>query len=264
MDVPEINDNEIIIDETDKIIEAIIAASDKPVDPKILIEVIKDNRYNNGKVTKTNLEADLQNSILRINTRYKGMENSFRIEQISGGYRLLTLSEFDHYIRKYLLPIKQQRLSKAALETLAVIAYRQPVVRSEIERIRGVASDGVMRTLLDRKLVKIAGRATTAGKPLLYTTTDIFLEYFGLNDITELPGEKEIEMLIGKSEKPSQTGLTLKREPEEDKIESTENMSDDDEENPEQVDSDRGIPETIDEVLKSISPKSEIIPEESN
>ncbi len=216
MDKREINLIPIETEEIDKAIESLIAVSDKPVFPEILWELIKDTKFNGSGISKAGLEAELRNSILRLNTAYETIGTSFRIEKIAGGYKMMTLSKYDHFIRRYLHPPKYQRLSRAALETLAIIAYRQPVVRSEIERIRGVAVDGVLRTLLDRKLVKISGRADKPGRPLLYSTDTPFLEYFGLNDISELPDEKEIETLIGKPSQDFNRNITIKRSAEAD------------------------------------------------
>ncbi|MBD3232130.1 MAG: SMC-Scp complex subunit ScpB [candidate division Zixibacteria bacterium] len=212
MDLQNLATDTIQLSNIDKTVEALIAVSEKPVPVDILVQVVKDLKYENEKVTKTGLEADLENIVLKLNTAYKRSDNSFRIERVAGGYRLMTLSDYDHHIRKYLHPVRQQRLSRAALETLAVIAYRQPVPRTEIERLRGVSADGVVRTLLDRGLVKISGRADSPGRPLLYSTDEKFLEYFGLNDLSELPDEKEIESLLGESEEAYKAKLTIKRE----------------------------------------------------
>ncbi|MBD3170168.1 MAG: SMC-Scp complex subunit ScpB [candidate division Zixibacteria bacterium] len=215
MDLPEIDNSNWELDETERTIEALIAASDKPVEEKLLLEVVRDYRFEGSKKGAIEVESELGNIVMKINTVYERFHNAFRIEKVAGGYQHKTRPEFEPAIRKYLHPIKQQRLSKPALETLAVIAYRQPVVKSEVERIRGVAADGVIRNLLDKKLVTITGRASGPGKPLLYSTTDKFLEYFGLDDISELPGEKEIELLLGRPKSTPTAKITMKREGEE-------------------------------------------------
>jgi segregation and condensation protein B len=115
------------------------------------------------------------------------------IEKIAGGYQMLTNPEHSEWARKFKGSAKSQKLSMPALETLAIIAYRQPIIKAEIEDIRGVNSDGVIKTLLDRRLIKIVGRKEAPGKPLLYGTTKEFLQYFGLNDLTELPTLKDLE-----------------------------------------------------------------------
>lgn len=214
MDLQDIDSLDVKLDETDRVIEALIAASDKPAPDSMLMEVIKDCRYGGGRITRVSLQADLENTVLKLNGIYAGSGLSFRIERIGGGYRMMTLPEYDLPIRKYLHPIRQHRLSKPALETLAVIAYRQPVTRMQIEKIRGVAADGVVRTLLDKKMIKISGRAEGPGRPLLYATTDLFLEYFGLNDLSELPSEDEIEVLLGHRESAVQTRITMEKGPE--------------------------------------------------
>ncbi len=109
-----------------------------------------------------------------------------QLEEVAGGWRLSTKPEYAEYIRR-LLPERRERLSKAALETLAIIAYRQPITRPEIEHLRGVRSDATLATLLQRQLIKPVGRKRTAGRPLMYATTEKFLELFGLRDLSELP-----------------------------------------------------------------------------
>ena len=117
--------------------------------------------------------------------------HGLQLMRVAGGYQICTRPEFGDYCAMILQPAKR-KLSKAALETLAVVAYRQPCTMPEIEAVRGVCVDGVIKTLTDRGLVKEAGRKQAPGRPILYTTTEEFLEYFGLNDISELP---DIDML---------------------------------------------------------------------
>jgi segregation and condensation protein B len=122
-----------------------------------------------------------------LNDDYTRSGRSFRIEEIGGGYRMFTLSDYYPYITKAGNKEKKLTLSNAALETLAIIAYKQPATKAEIERIRGVDCDGVLRNLMARELVRIDGRAVTPGKALLYTTSEYFLEFFGLSSIDDLP-----------------------------------------------------------------------------
>jgi segregation and condensation protein B len=117
---------------------------------------------------------------------------------VAGGYRLTTRPEAHPWIQR-LQQVKPTRLSRAALETLAIIAYKQPITRAEIEAVRGVAVDGVMRTLLERGLIRMLGRKAEAGRPILYGTSQGFLEHFGFKDLGELPSLREIDELIGAS-----------------------------------------------------------------
>jgi segregation and condensation protein B len=127
---------------------------------------------------------------------YKEREDSgLRIVRLSGGYQMVTHPDLSENIARLLaLPKESNRLSKPALETVAVIAYRQPVTQAEIEAVRGVTVDGVLKTLSDRQLIREAGRKPVPGRPILYGTTPEFLHYFGLNDISDLPSLDDIEM----------------------------------------------------------------------
>jgi segregation and condensation protein B len=118
--------------------------------------------------------------------RRRFAEGGLQVERVAGGYRMSTRPEFGEVVARYLQP-PAHRLSRQALETLAIIAYRQPITQPEIEAIRGVNSAGVLKTLLDRGLTREAGRKETVGRPILYATTDEFLKHFGLNDLSELP-----------------------------------------------------------------------------
>ncbi len=134
--------------------------------------------------------------IHRLNEDYTDSRRSFRLKRLAGGWQLVSRSRYGEDIRRLLKVQVRHRLSRAALETLAVIAYKQPITKSEVESLRGVASDGVLKTLLDRRLVVIRGRSKAVGKPLLYGTTREFLEYFGLEDLKEMPRLKEIKELM--------------------------------------------------------------------
>lgn len=125
--------------------------------------------------------------VASLNIKYMEWRRTFRIEQFGDSFRLYTLPEFDKYISKLAEIPRPARLSRAALEALAIIAYKQPLVKSEIERIRGIDSDGVIRTLSERGLIAICGRSDGPGRPLLYKTTQEFLEFFGISDLSQLP-----------------------------------------------------------------------------
>lgn len=127
---------------------------------------------------------------------YDDTSRAFGLVQVAGGVQLRTRPEFALWIRRLLKDRLQTRLSRPALEALAIIAYRQPIARSEIEHIRGVDSGGVLGTLMERGLITVGGRATTPGRPLLYVTTQDFLRYFGLNELDDLPRLKELQGLV--------------------------------------------------------------------
>jgi segregation and condensation protein B len=118
------------------------------------------------------------------------------VQEVAGGFRLATRPEAHAWVQR-LQQVKPARLSRPALETLAIVAYRQPITRAEIEKIRGVAADGVIRTLLERELIRILGRKAEAGRPIVYGTSTGFLEHFGFKELGDLPTLKEIDELLG-------------------------------------------------------------------
>jgi len=134
---------------------------------------------------------------------------SFRLRELAGGFQFYIVPEFAGYVQELFARRRKMRLTRASLETLAIVAYRQPVTKSEIEHVRGVASDGVVHNLLQKKLITIRGRAKTVGKPLQYGTTNEFLKFFGLAGLSDLPKMSEIEELIAAEEPMAQTQLDL-------------------------------------------------------
>ncbi len=165
------------------IIESLIFCSSAPLNPERIKEITKVG----GK--------EITQSIEELNQDYEKTERSFRIRKIAGGYQFYALGEFSLYLKE-LVKTKPIILSSPSLETLAMIAYRQPITRLEIENIRGVDSTGVIRNLLGKNLIKIVGKKDVIGKPLLYGTTSFFLKHFGLNSTSELP---KIEQLSDNS-----------------------------------------------------------------
>ncbi len=129
----------------------------------------------------------IRRAIKELNEQYLTSDRSFRVEQVAGGYQLLTLPEFGEILKRLHQREVDAKLTKAALETLAIIAYKQPILRADIEAIRGVACGETVRSLMEKRLVKIAGRAEVPGRPILYGTTKRFLELFGLNSVKDLP-----------------------------------------------------------------------------
>ncbi|HEX9971353.1 MAG TPA: SMC-Scp complex subunit ScpB [bacterium] len=172
--------------EIKKIIEALIFASDTP---------ISENRIKT--VVEELTPAEINNLVEELNAEYDQTEHAFRIARLAGGFQFVTRPELANYIKQYYKGKSKSRLSRAALETLAIIAFKQPISRPEIDMIRGVNSDGVVKNLLERNLIFISGRSETIGRALLYSTTPEFLRYLGINEISDLPKPKEIEELLG-------------------------------------------------------------------
>jgi segregation and condensation protein B len=168
------------------ILEAIIYAADDPVRPEQLKEIFPDESFDK-------IEQALRRLIDEFNARVGGMW----IREVAGGYRMTTRPEHHEFIRAYLKSKPGARLSMAALETLAVIAYRQPVTLPEILAIRGKKSSTALHSLLDRKLVTILGRKPVVGRPILYGTSREFLIHFGLKDLSELPTLEEFAQMAG-------------------------------------------------------------------
>jgi len=135
----------------------------------------------------------IRQHVKSLNEKYQANKNAFRIEQVAGGYQMMTLSPYKHWLKKLLRARSDSKLSPAALETLAIIAYKQPVIRADIEAIRGVAVGEIIRGLMYKGLVKIVGRAEVLGRPMLYGTTKKFLEIFGLNTLKDLPKVEELK-----------------------------------------------------------------------
>jgi segregation and condensation protein B len=129
----------------------------------------------------------VRRSVQSLNAQYEQSGRTFRVEQVAGGYQLLSLPEYGDYLKKLHQKEIDTKLTKAALETLAIIAYKQPILRAEVESIRGVACGETIRSLMEKHLVRIAGRAEEPGRPILYGTTKRFLELFGLNSLKDLP-----------------------------------------------------------------------------
>ena len=137
---------------------------------------------------------EIRDALKKLSNEYEERKGGFFLREVAGGYQFRTKPEYTEWIKRLIQP-KPFRLSKAALETLAIIAYKQPVIRSDIEHIRGVDCGGVLRMLLERKLIRILGRKEIPGRPLIYATTKLFLEVFDLKDLKDLPTPKEIEDL---------------------------------------------------------------------
>ncbi|MFZ3065928.1 MAG: SMC-Scp complex subunit ScpB [Nitrospirota bacterium] len=166
------------------IIEALIFVSGEP----ITLNRIRDVIEGVDKKTLERLASELKDEF---NKEYRGLQ----LVEIANGYQLTTRSEYANWIKKLNKIKVSTKLSKPAMETLAIIAYKQPIIKPEVEKIRGVDSGGVIKTLLERKLIKIIGRMDIVGKPMMYGTTSEFLQYFGLKDLTDLPTLREFQEL---------------------------------------------------------------------
>jgi len=140
-----------------------------------------------GEVLGIHATKAVRGAIKALNQQYEEAGRSFRIEQVAGGYQILTLPAFGEQLKKLHQKEADAKLTKAALETLAIVAYKQPVLRADVEAVRGCACGETIRSLMEKHLVKIAGRAEEPGRPILYGTTKRFLELFGLNSIKDLP-----------------------------------------------------------------------------
>jgi len=168
-------------DQAKRIIEALLFVSDKPVSIDALKDVLKE-------VDPTEIRAFVE----ELNGEYSTQGRSFSIKEIAGGFQMLTDPLFSRWISA-LYKRPPDRLSGPSLETLAIVAYRQPITRADIEAIRGVNIDGVVKTLEDRNLIKTKGRVDGPGRPILYGTTNEFLQHFGLKSLEELPKLKEFK-----------------------------------------------------------------------
>jgi segregation and condensation protein B len=177
----------LILDRLAREVEALIFASDEPLSIQQLCEYTGSG------------EDSVHQALDRLNRVFLDQQHALVIIEVAGGFRIATDIEFGGVVSQLFEGRKPGKLSRAALETMAVIAYSQPCTRMAIESIRGVNCDSAIRTLLERDMIKISGRMETPGRPLLYSTTKVFLEYFGLNDLDHLPRFDEIEELLGMS-----------------------------------------------------------------
>jgi segregation and condensation protein B len=149
-----------------------------------------------GRLAPERSAEEIIAALEELRTHLRSEGHGVELVDVGGGYQLLTRPEFADAIAEARIVLRPRRLSRAALETLAVIAYRQPVSRAEIEEIRGVSAEGVLRLLAERELIDVVGRADGIGRPLLYGTTPRFLEHIGLRDLTELPRLEELAVAL--------------------------------------------------------------------
>jgi segregation and condensation protein B len=178
-----------------RIIEALLFSAHKPLSTKEIVDALgsagaedefSPNEFANAK------PAEVSAALEQLKVEYIQNEHGFQLVEKAGGWQLTSDPKYARWVRGLFPAPKPARLSSPALETLAIIAYRQPITRADVEAVRGVTIDGVLQTLMERGLVKISGRAEIPGRPLLYETTEFFLDHFGLRNLNELPNVEEL------------------------------------------------------------------------
>jgi segregation and condensation protein B len=223
-------------------VEAVLMTADRPLGERkiaIILDLLggdaasDDSEAANEEDAETGRKtsgrgpvADIRSAVAALNEAYEEAGRSFRIEHVAGGLQVLTLPQFAGDIARLKGVRQQSKLSQAALETLAIIAYRQPILRADLESIRGVACGEVLRGLMDRRLARIAGRAEVVGRPMLYGTTREFLEVFGLASLDDLPQAKELRPTPAAKPKPSSSKITETESGDEDDAASVGEASD--------------------------------------
>jgi len=181
-------------------LEAIIYAAETPITTEQMVQLVKESVIAEGAADENEVKSRVRAALEELVAAYGASDHGIEIRQVAGGYRMSTKPEQHEMVRSFAKSLKPPiRLSLPALETLAVIAYKQPATVPEINEIRGVDSGGVIATLLDRKLITTAGRKQVIGRPILYKTTKEFLMRFGLKDVNELPSMEEFEKLVAES-----------------------------------------------------------------
>ena len=178
-----------------QVIEALLFAAQKPFTSRELSTAIKsaggDDELLPNEFAKTT-EAQVAAALEQLKIEYVQQSRAFQLAEKADGWQLVSDPAYASWVRQLFPAMKPARLTPPSLETLAIVAYRQPITRADIEAVRGVAVDGVLQNLMERGLVKIAGRAEVPGRPLLYETTEFFLEHFGLRNLDELPNAEEL------------------------------------------------------------------------
>lgn len=178
-----------------QVIEALLFAAQKPLTARELVSAIKgagaEDELAPNEFAKTT-EAQVAAALEQLKIEYVQQGRAFQLAEKAEGWQLVSDPAFASWVRQLFPAAKPARLTPPSLETLAIVAYRQPITRADIEAVRGVAVDGVLQNLMERGLVKIGGRAEVPGRPLLYETTQFFLEHFGLRDLDELPNAEEL------------------------------------------------------------------------
>ena len=178
-----------------RIIEALLFSAQKPLSIKEIVDLLHnagtEDKFSPNEFAKVR-QAEVAAAIEQLKIEYIQHEHGFQLVEKADGWQLASDPKYAQWVRGLFPAPKPARLSSPALETLAIIAYRQPITRADVEAVRGVTIDGVLQTLMERGLVKISGRAEIPGRPLLYETTEFFLDHFGLRNLDELPNVEEL------------------------------------------------------------------------
>ena len=182
-------------EELKSIVENVLLAADQPINASELSKIFLDG------TDKNQLQSILDELKEEYNSR------NLQIMEVADGYQLCTRHEYNDWIRKYLKLDRSSRLSQPSLDTLSIIAYKQPLTRQEVDDIRGVDSSGVLKTLLEKKVIGPAGRKKVPGRPIMYRTTQKFLEYFGLKDLSDLPTLEDLREEMEGEDPPLQTQI---------------------------------------------------------
>lgn len=189
------------------VIEALIFASDEPISGDKIREIVVNN--------EEQIEIDEQtvsDFVDKLNQRYDENGLSFRIEQMGGGYTFVTQSKYHYWLSIFQHENAYRKLSQSAIESLAIVAYRQPITKPEVDQIRGVDSGYILRQLMEKALIEVSGRADSPGKPLLYKTSKHFLKHFGINSVDELPKPREIEEILKDDDMAEHRQLLMERQ----------------------------------------------------
>ncbi len=177
------------------VIEALLFSAQKPLSPKEITDVLRgagaEDEFSPNDFAKVR-EPEIAAALEELKVQYIEQNRGFQLLEKADGWQFATDPQYARWVRDLFPGPKPARLTSPALETLAIIAYRQPIIRADVEAVRGVAIDGVLQTLMERGLVKISGRAEIPGRPLLYETTQFFLDHFGLRNLDELPNVEEL------------------------------------------------------------------------
>ena len=182
-------------EELKSIVENVLLAADQPINASELSKIFLDGTD----------KAELQSILDELKEEYSS--HNLQVTEVADGYQLCTRHEYNDYIRKFLKLDRSTRLSQPSLDTLSIIAYKQPLTRQEVDEIRGVDSSGVIKTLLEKKVIGPAGRKKVPGRPIMYRTTQKFLEYFGLKDLSDLPTLEDLREVLEGEEVPLQTQI---------------------------------------------------------
>ncbi|WP_020404114.1 SMC-Scp complex subunit ScpB [Gracilimonas tropica] len=189
------------------VIEALIFASDEPIPGSKIREIIVENEE---QIEIT--EESVEDFVDKLNQRYDENGLSFRIQLLGGGYTFVTESKYHYWLSIFQHENAYRKLSQSAIESLAIVAYRQPITKPEVDQIRGVDSGYILRQLMEKALIEVGGRADSPGKPLLYKTTKHFLRHFGINSVDELPKPREIDEILKDDDMAEHRQLLMERQ----------------------------------------------------